>query len=134
MNKKLKKILFVDDDPDAHLIVKISLQELSDIELYTALSGEEAIKIALNTHPDLILLDVMMPDLDGIVTLQAIKLLPSLAKTPVVFLTARVQKNEIAEYFKCGILDVITKPFNPITLPETINQIWEKYQKSTSTL
>lgn len=132
MNKKLKKILLVDDDHDIHLILKISLQELPDIQVYTALSGEEAIKIALDVHPDLILLDVMMPQMDGRATLQVIKLLSSLSKIPVIFLTARVQKEEIDEYFKCGVADVIPKPFDPVILPETINKIWENYQNKNS--
>lgn len=78
-------------------------------------------------QPDLILLDIMMPKMDGIATLQAIKLLPSFVDVPVVFLTARAQKSEIKEYFKYGVIDVIVKPFDPISLPQIIQQIWEKH-------
>lgn len=126
MNKELKKILFIDDDEDIHFILKLSLQDLSGVEVCSALSGEEGIKIAEKFHPDLILLDVMMPHMNGFATLQAMKLLPGLAHIPIVFLTAKAQKKEIEEYFKCGVADVIIKPFDPIQLPNQIIQIWKK--------
>jgi CheY-like chemotaxis protein len=126
MEHELKKILFVDDDEDVHLIIGFSLKQIPGVELRSATSGEEAIKIAMEFNPDLILLDVMMPKMDGIATLQAIKLLPSLAKIPVIFLTARAQHNEVEEYLKYGILDVIVKPFNPMTFGELVQQIWTK--------
>lgn len=129
MEPELKKILFVDDDEDIHLIVKLSLRRIPGYELRTALSGEEAIKIAEEFNPDLILLDLMMPKMDGVATFQAIKQLPSIAKTPVVFLTARTQQSEIEEYLSLGILDVIAKPFDPMTLGELVQQIWTKHFK-----
>jgi len=129
MEQELKKILFVDDDEDIHFIVKLSLKRLPGVELQFAQSGEEAIKIALEFKPDLILLDVMMPNMDGITTLQGIKLMPSIAKTPVVFLTARAQQTEIKEYLNYGILDVIVKPFDPMTLGNLVEQIWSKHCK-----
>lgn len=127
MSYQLQKILFVDDDEDIHLIVKICLQDIPNLELRSCFSGEEAIKTALNFHPDLILLDVMMPGMDGISTLKAMRLIPSLTKTPVIFLTAKAQKNEIEEYLKYGIADVIVKPFEITTLVKDIEKIWYKY-------
>lgn len=124
MTKELKKILFVDDDPDIHFIVKICLKEIPGVELRSATSGEEAIEIAMKFLPDLIILDVMMPKMDGIATLQAIRLLPSIAKTPVIFLTAKAQKNEVEDYFNYGILDVIIKPFDALSLAGKIQEIW----------
>lgn len=124
----LKKIIFVDDDNDILTIAKYSLEE-SDKTIKYINSGEEAIQEALIFNPDLILLDVMMPKMDGISTLNAIRLLPSLSKTPVVFITAKVQKEEIANYSKLGILDIIIKPFDPITLASTIQKIWDSYQE-----
>lgn len=129
MERKLKKILFVDDDEDIHLIVQLSFSRFTEVELRSALSGEEAIKIALEFNPDLILLDVMMPKMDGVATLQGIKLLPSIAKTPIIFLTARAQQNEIEEYLSYGVLDIITKPFNPLTLGGIVEEIWKKHLK-----
>jgi two-component system OmpR family response regulator len=127
MKKMVQKILFVDDDPDIHLIVKMSLQAIPKLELQSAYSGEEAIKVVMEFQPDLILLDVMMPKMDGIATLQAIKLIPSVSHIPVIFLTAKAQKSEVEEYFKYGIIDVIVKPFDPTSLPQIIQKIWEKW-------
>lgn len=128
MANELKKILFIDDDEDIHVIVNMCLRDIPNIELQSAYGGEEGIKTAMEFHPDLILLDVMMPKMDGIATLNALKLIPSLAKTPVIFLTAKAQKDEIADYYKYGIIDVIIKPFDPSTLAATIIKIWEKSQ------
>lgn len=124
----LKKILFIDDDADIHFIIKMCLEDIPGVELCFALSGEEGIKKAMELHPDMILLDMMMPVMDGIATLRAFKLLPSVAKIPVVFFTARAQKSEIDEYLKMGALDVIVKPFDPILLADTIQQIWKKIE------
>ena len=132
MGKALSKILFADDDPDIHLILNISLQAIPNVEIKSALSGEEAVKIAMEFLPDLILLDVMMPKMDGIVTLKTLRLLPTFSKTPVIFLTAKSQKNEVEEYLKLGILDVVIKPFDPIKLPTTLLELWEKYQRKNS--
>jgi CheY-like chemotaxis protein len=128
VSKDLRKILFIDDDQDIHLIVKLSLRAIPNLEMCSALSGEEGIKIAMEFQPDLILLDVMMPKMDGIVTLQMVKLLPSLANTPVIFVTAKAQKDEIEEYFKHGVLDVIVKPFTPAIFTQNILKIWNGYQ------
>lgn len=127
MNQQLKKILFVDDDEDIHLIVKICLREIPNVEFRSALSGEEGVKIAMDFQPDLILLDVMMPNMDGISTLKTLRMLPSLSTTPVIFVTAKVQKSEVDEYFKYGIVDVIVKPFDPNTLAKSVVAAWERY-------
>ncbi len=124
MSKELKKILFVDDDEDIHLIVKLSLHEIPNLEFRSAYSGEDAIKIAMEFLPDLILLDVMMPKMDGFATLQAIRLMPTLLNIPIIFLTARVQKAEIETYLKLGVLDVITKPFDPATFAPNILKLF----------
>lgn len=130
MKKELKKILFIDDDEDIHLIVKICLREIPNVELRSAFSGEEGVNVVMDFHPDLVLLDVMMPKMDGISTLQTLKMLPSFGDTPVVFLTAKSQKNEIEEYLKYGVADVITKPFDPMTLSARVLQIWDKFNSS----
>jgi two-component system OmpR family response regulator len=126
MDTALKKILFVDDDEDVHMIIEFCLREIPNVEIRSALSGEEAIGIAISFQPDLILLDVMMPKMDGIATLEALKLLPNSAKTPVVFITAKAQKSEIDGYIKYGVVDVIVKPFDAATLAETVQNIWKK--------
>ena len=125
----LKKILFVDDDRDILTIAKYSMENATDKVIKYLNSGEEAIQEALVFNPDLILLDVMMPKMDGISTLNAMRLLPTLSKIPVVFVTAKVQKEELANYSQLGILDVIIKPFDPLTLPSTIEKIWDMHQE-----
>ena len=93
-------------------------------------SGKEALQIIPEFQPDLILLDVMMPEMDGLTTLKAIKQLPGFNSIPVIFLTAKVQQNEVQEYFKYEILDVIIKPFDPTTLCSNIEKSWGKLEKS----
>jgi CheY-like chemotaxis protein len=129
MTKKvLKKILLVDDDLDILAVSKYCLEELKDIEIKYLSSGEEAIKECVTFHPDLIILDVMMPKMDGITALKAIRLLPSMANTPVIFFTAKVQKEELDNYHQNGVIDIITKPFDPMTLASRILEIWDLYQ------
>lgn len=124
--RPLKKILFVDDDQDILTVARYALEKLLKIEIRFLSSGEEAIQEALIFHPDLIILDVMMPKMDGFSTFKALRMLPSLSKTPIIFLTAKVQKEEIAQCLNMGALDVIKKPFDPLTLASTIESIWNK--------
>lgn len=126
-NKPLTKILFVDDDLDILTIAKYCLEDLSGVTIKYLTSGEEAIKEALVFEPDLIILDVMMPKMDGVSTFNAMRLLPTLTHIPVVFITAKVQTEELANYYKLGALDVIVKPFDPLMLPATVQNIWKKY-------
>ena len=76
----------------------------------------------------MILLDVMMPGMDGIETLRALKLIPSLSHIPVAFLTAKAQKKEIEDYLRLGACEVIVKPFDPLTFPSQLQSVWEKCQ------
>ena len=121
----LKKILYVEDEPDIQILVKIALHELGGIELLVCSSGYEAIKNAAEFSPDLFLLDVMMPEMDGPDTLKALKNIPELNGVPVIFITAKVQENEIEYLKKIGALDVICKPFNPVTLADDIQEIYK---------
>ena len=120
--KKIK-ILVVDDDTDILMIIRYCLKSASDFELKCVISGQEAISIAMEMEPDLIILDVMMPEMDGVATLKAMKLIPKLAHIPIIFLTAKVKKEEIEEYFRLGICEVIIKPFDPLSLPATLRKI-----------
>ncbi len=124
----LNSLLIVDDDSDILAIAKYGLQKLANINIKYCHSGEEAILEALAHKPDLILLDVTMPEMDGITVFHVIKLLPTLSNTPVIFLTGRVQKEELNHYAKLGIFDVIIKPFDPLTFSDAILQLWDKFQ------
>lgn len=127
--KPLTKILVVDDDQDTLTIARFALESLKGVEVQYLLSGEEAVKAALTMRPDLILLDVMMPKMDGIATMRALRLIPSLVEVPIIFFTAKVQKDELETYRKLGVWDVVVKPFDPLTLGESIQAMWNRYQE-----
>ena len=124
MAAPLSKILYVEDEPDIQAIAKLALETIGGFTLEVCSSGAEAIEKGPDFHPDLILMDVMMPGMDGPSTLAELRKKASLDKTPVVFMTAKVQPQEIAEFKELGALEVIAKPFDPMTLSEQINSIW----------
>lgn len=121
----LSKILYVEDDPDIQDVAKMSLEMVGGYTLLVCSSGAEALAKAEAYAPDLILLDVMMPSMDGPTTLSELRKLESLKTTPTIFMTAKVMPANIAEYKALGALDVISKPFNPMALPAQIAEIWE---------
>ncbi len=88
-------------------------------------SGREALSAAPQAQADLLLLDVMMPGMDGPTTLKALREIPATAQTPVIFMTAKVQAAEVASYKELGALEVIPKPFDPMELSAQIQRIWE---------
>jgi diguanylate cyclase (GGDEF)-like protein len=124
----LKRILIVEDEPDIQTIAQIALEAVGGFTVSICSSGSEALASAPTFKPDLILLDVMMPGMDGPTTLKALRAIPALVATPVMFMTAKVQTQEIARYKHLGALDVIPKPFDPMTLSATIKAIWNLYQ------
>jgi len=125
----LKKILMVEDDHDIQTVARFAMESLGGYIVETSDNGLDALDKARGFNPDLILLDVMMPEMDGPATLKAFRSDPVLAAFPVVFMTARVQKHEVAEYKEMGAVDVIAKPFDPMALSTTIQQIWEQYHE-----
>src|SRR5258706_11968094 len=116
------KVLFVDDQNDIRIIAEIALKH-AKYEVHLAESGIQALEQAKTLKPDLILLDVMMPDLDGIETLKKMRKDEELKSIPVIFVSAKVQKQEIANYLKLGAIGVITKPFDPLTLGKSVDAI-----------
>ncbi len=130
----LKKLLFIDDDTDILTILKFCFTDRTDLTILCASSGPAGIELATKELPDLILLDVMMPGMDGIATLQTIRLIPALRTTPIIFLTAKAQKHEIDQFLQMDIADIIVKPFDPIALPKIIDACWEKYQSKKASL
>lgn len=121
---RLQRILYVEDEPDIQAIARLALEVVGQYTVEIAGSGDEALKLAPGFAPDLILLDVMMPGMDGLATLQALRTLPALADTPVIFMTAKVQPREVEQYKAMGALGVVAKPFDPMTLAQTIAGIW----------
>jgi two-component system, OmpR family, response regulator len=118
-----QKIMYVEDEPDIQTIARIALEQIGGFDLLVCSSGQAALDQVSDFAPDIILLDVMMPEMDGIETFRQLKTLPACADVPVVFMTARVQTHEIKEYIDLGAVDVIAKPFSPITLAEQVKTI-----------
>jgi CheY-like chemotaxis protein len=125
--KPLTRILMVEDEPDIQAIARLALEAVGGFTVTVCGSGSEALASGPAFQPDLVLLDVMMPGLDGPGTLQAMRQTPALAGVPVVFMTAKVQPQEIATLRSLGALDVIAKPFDPLTLSSTIRHIWTEH-------
>jgi len=128
----LQKILFVEDDPDIQMVAQLALEAVGGYTVQMCSSGKEALAVAEQFAPDLILLDVMMPGMDGPTTLMELRKKPSLTQTPVVFMTARVQRHEIEQYLAMGAADVISKPFDPMTLSAQVADIWVKANETRS--
>jgi two-component system, OmpR family, response regulator len=126
MPKELKRILFIEDEPSIRTIAVTVLEAVGGFAVIACSSGKEALAQAAAAHADLILLDVMMPEMDGPTTLKALRQIPQTAQTPAIFMTAKVQANEIAHYKSLGAVDVIAKPFDPMTLSAQIGDIWQK--------
>ena len=120
----LQKILYVEDDPDIRELVQLALELVGGFELCVCASGEDAMKRAPVFAPDLALLDVMMPGMDGPTTLTRIREHPDLRELPAVFMTAQVQPAEVARLRALGVLDVIAKPFDPMQLGTQLHDIW----------
>lgn len=128
-HKKLEKILYVEDDQDINTIVSIALSTLGGFEVLSCVNDHEAIDQGSSFHPQLLLLDVMMPGMDEPGTLAKLREIKHLMDTPVVFITARVQERDVAYYRSLGAIGVIPKPFNPNTLADEIRAIWDSYSK-----
>jgi CheY-like chemotaxis protein len=115
--------MYVEDDPDIRAIAEIALQDVGGFKARLCESGAQALDAAPAFGPELVLLDVMMPGMDGPETLRALRELPGMAQVPVIFMTARLQRSEIEEYRALGAVGVIPKPFDPMTLAEQISEI-----------
>lgn len=114
-------ILYIDDEPDIRLIVEMSLKIRPEIDVRTADGGEDAFKLlAGDFHPDLIMIDVMMPGMSGPEVLAKLRADASTAAIPVIFVTARAQPHDIADYIAKGAKSVVTKPFDPVTLADQV--------------
>jgi CheY-like chemotaxis protein len=126
MNRNnLKTILYVDDEPDIREVVQMSLSLVEGLDVQVCESGERALQLLPQLKPDLLLLDVMMPGMDGPSTLQRLRTMPGLDKIPVVFMTAKAMPQEVARFRELGAVSVIAKPFDPIQLGNQVIAVWE---------
>lgn len=126
VSKPLERILLVEDDLDISMIAQIALANVGGFKVHSCDNGMQALEDAPGFAPDLILLDVMMPKMDGPTTMMKLKELPALADVPVIFVTAKAQPHEQEKYLNMGVKAVIPKPFNPMTLASSIQQIWDQ--------
>ncbi len=118
-----KRILIIDDEETIQTVVQFGIQMAAGWEVLTASSGFTGIQTAQTVKPDAILLDVMMPDMDGIATFKKLQTHPITEQIPVILLTAKAQTAEKRQFNDLGVSGVITKPFNSLDLPEQIARI-----------
>ncbi|HEY0627097.1 MAG TPA: response regulator [Allosphingosinicella sp.] len=116
------RILYVDDEEDIREVASMSLELDPGLEVRTCSSGIEAIPAAAEWQPDLILLDVMMPNMDGPTTFSKLKAQAETADIPVVFITARTQAQEVEAFKALGAKGVIAKPFDPMSLAGKVRE------------
>jgi CheY-like chemotaxis protein len=121
----LKTVLYVDDEPDIREVVQLSLGIAPQLEVHVCDSGEQALQLIPRLQPQLVLLDVMMPGMDGTATLSRMRADPMLAKIPVIFMTAKAMPQEITRFRELGAAAVIAKPFDPMLLADQVFDIWE---------
>lgn len=114
----------MEDEEDIRTVAQLALETVGGFTLKSCSDGEQADREGASFAPDLILLDVMMPGLDGPATLAALRKQATLKDVPVIFMTAKVQPTEVAHLKSLGALDVIAKPFDPMTLSSRIHEIW----------
>ena len=124
---KLARILLVEDEVDIQMVAQMALEDVGGFEVKVCVSGAQAVEEGPGFAPHLILLDFMMPGMDGSETMTALRKIPELEEVPVVFLTARAQLNEVAEYRRQGAIEVIVKPFDPMNLANQVMEIWENF-------
>ncbi len=124
----LTRILHIEDDRSIQAVARVALETLGGFQVLSCSGGQEALDKILDFAPHFILLDVMMPDMDGPQTLERLRAVVDLEQIPVAFMTAKVQPNEIAHYLSLGARDVIIKPFDPMQLAQQVRTIWQRAQ------
>jgi CheY-like chemotaxis protein len=129
MQNAKPKILHVDDDLDILEISRMALEAVGELSVTQCSSGFKAVEIAPELQPDLFLLDVMMPEIDGVETLQELRKLPGFSDTPAIFMTAKSSPDDIEMLMRRGAISVIKKPFDPLTLADEIVELWRGAMK-----
>ncbi len=119
----MTRLLHVEDELDIQEVAKMSLELIGGFEVEGAASGAEGVAKAVLLSPDIILLDVMMPGMDGLETLKVLRMKPETCHIPVIFMTAKVQSHELLQYKLIGALGVIHKPFDPVQLPDQVKEL-----------
>lgn len=126
MGRQLRKITYVEDDPDIRSVAELTLTQIGEFEVDVCACAEDALEKAPEFDPDLIILDVMMPGMSGLDAYRELRKIPGLESTPVIFMTAKVRNDEIADLEALGAAGVIPKPFDAMQLPGSIRDIWNR--------
>jgi CheY-like chemotaxis protein len=132
MTPALGHILCVDDEEDILQVAKLSLEAVGGFRASLCRGSAGAVEMVRDLAPDLILLDVMMPDMDGPATLAKLRSGGAVARIPVIFMTAKAQPGEIGHYLNLGAIGVISKPFDPMSLSGEIRELWRKAHEPES--
>jgi two-component system, OmpR family, response regulator len=119
----LRRVVVAEDDPDISALVALALGRVGGLEVTICANGRAVLELVPHHLPDLFLLDVMMPEMDGLETLARLALEPSTAAIPVIFMTARVRPRDLEVYFAEGAAGVIAKPFDPMTLARHLRRL-----------
>ena len=122
----LRTILHVDDDPDIRELARMSLELIGGFDVHQCSSARAALEALGQMRPDLILLDVMMPELDGPSLVAQMRGTEDLRDLPVVYMTAKSDASATSALDGPGVIGVVTKPFDPMTLPEQLKRFWQK--------
>jgi len=117
------KVLLIDDESDIRAIARLSLGRVGGMDVAEAEGGKEGLRLAAVEKPDVILLDMMMPGMDGPMTFAALKVDAATARIPVIFLTAKAMPSEVERLTAMGARGVLTKPFDPMTLAAQVRAI-----------
>lgn len=126
MGQALKNVLYVEDDETIAQIVVMTLEELGGFHVHYCDCGQKALDSVVDEAPQLILMDVMMPGMSGVETLENLARMPQARHIPVVFMTAKAQTHEQETYRQLGVVGVIVKPFDPLTLASQVEQYWQQ--------
>lgn len=130
MTEQLSRIVYVEDEPDIQAIVRIALETIGGLAVTVYGSGQEAVTSAAQVRPQLLLLDVMMPGLDGPATLRRLREQRDLQNVPAIFMTAKAQPQEIEQLLSHGAIAVVSKPFDPMQLAAELRQHWQAWQQA----
>ena len=133
MTQVLQRVLHVEDDPSIRLVTSLTLEKIGKYTVLSCDGGPAALEQAEAFDPQVLLLDVMMPGMDGPSTLEGLKRRLDLSNRLVLFMTAKVQQQELDHYRSIGAWAVITKPFDPMTLPVEVNRYWQEFNTARAT-
>lgn len=118
-----KRVLIIDDEDDIREVAQASLEMMGGWEVITASSSSEGLAKAETEQPDAVLLDVMLPDMDGPTTFQKLQANPITRQIPVILLTAKVQAADQRRFADLGVMAVLSKPFDPVTLADQVAEV-----------